>query len=157
MSSKFKLSVVCLTLVVGAFLFRSPAATRADDKKTAGEKQTEKKQPAKKAEKKPTLQKFMHAKLELSQDLLHGLVIEDFDRIEKRARAMSILTVAEEWNVSNDPLYKQHSDQFSRTAKQIVAAAEKQNLDAASLGFVQLTMTCIECHRFVRNQLVTKE
>lgn len=107
--------------------------------------------------KKPALQKFMRAKLELSQKILEGLVSEDFEVIEKNAQGLLLLAIAEEWKVSNDPLYTQHSQEFRRTVKQIGKMAKDQNLDGASLGFVQLTMGCIECHRFVRNQLVAGE
>ncbi len=64
------------------------------------------------------------------------------------------LSQAEQWRISNDALYKQHSAEFLRAAKQLTKGAKDSNLDAASLGFVKLTMSCVECHRYVRNELV---
>jgi len=100
---------------------------------------------------KAALQKFMQAKLGISQQILEGLVVEDFERIEKGAAALNLLAAAEEWNVSDAPRYKEHSNQFRRVALQTGKMAKEKNLDAAALSYVQLTMSCIECHRFVRN------
>ena len=100
---------------------------------------------------KPALQKFMHAKLDLSQGILEGLVKEDFNLIEKEAKGLLLLCIAEEWNVSNDPLYKQYSDEFRGAVKQVRNMAVEKNLDGASLGFVKMTMSCIECHKLVRS------
>lgn len=130
-------------IVAGMSSFRVSPAAIGDDK------------PA--APKKSVLQKFMQAKLDMSQALMEGLVTEDFDRLEKNAKALLLLSIAEEWKVSADPLYKQHSEEFRRAVKQIDKMAMSRNLDGASLSFVQMTMSCIECHRFVRNVLVTKQ
>src|SRR6185369_7972559 len=81
--------------------------------------------------KKPALQKFMRAKLNLSQGLLEGLVVEDFTQLDRDSKALLVLSLAEEWNVSNDSLYKQHSEEFRRAIKQLGKAAQEKNLDAA--------------------------
>lgn len=103
---------------------------------------------------KPGLQEFMRRKLDLSQSVLEGLVTEDFDKIDKGAVALLVLSKAEEWQVSNDMLYRQHSNEFQRAIKQLEKGAKDKNIDGASLAFVQMTMNCIECHRFVRDKLV---
>lgn len=106
---------------------------------------------------KPGLQAFMQRKLEFSQAALEGLVTEDFEQIEKSAGGMLVLSKAEEWQVSNDMLYRQHSNEFQRVLKQLEKAAKDKNIDGSSLAFVQMTMNCIECHRFVRDKLVAAE
>lgn len=106
---------------------------------------------------KPGLQKFMHQKLSLSQDVLEGLVTEDFEKIQKNAAAMLVLSKAEEWQVSNDMLYRQHSHEFQRVLKQMEKSAKDKSIDGSSLAFVQMTMNCIECHRFVRDILVADQ
>lgn len=116
----------------------------------AEQPQPVKQEPAKKA----ALQKFMRAKLALAQGLLEGLAVEDFAKLDKNAKALLLLTTAEEWSVSKNSLYLQHSDEFRRAIKQLNKNAEAKNLDGASYSFVQLTMSCVECHRFVRNELI---
>ena len=105
---------------------------------------------------KPGLQAFMHRKLDLSQDVLEGLVTENFEKIQKNATAMLVLSKAEEWQVSNDMLYRQHSHEFQRVLKQMEKSAKDKSIDGSSLAFVQMTMNCIECHRFVRDKLMTE-
>lgn len=100
------------------------------------------------------LAKFMRAKLGATQLVLEGLTVEDFDMIAKGAKELSALSKAEQWRVSEDPLYANHSAEFVRVAKKLQQQAEEKNLDGAALNYVQLTMTCIECHRFTRTVLL---
>ena len=49
-----------------------------------------------------------------------------------------------------------HSQEFRAGVERLVKAAEKKNLDAASLAWTKTTLNCIECHRWVRNMLVAE-
>jgi len=111
----------------------------------------EKKVPPKKS---AVMQTFMKAKLAQAQAMLEGLTVEDFDQIEKNAAAMFLLTKAEQWNASKDPQFIQHSREFERVTTQLAKYARDKNLDGASLMYVQLTLNCIECHRFVRDKAI---
>ena len=44
----------------------------------------------------------------------------------------------------------EHSVEFRRTADAITAAAKKKNLDGAALAYVDMTMKCVNCHKYVR-------
>src|SRR5262249_52962733 len=105
----------------------------------------------------PALSKFMRAKLGASQSVLEGLAIEDFDKITEGAKALEKLSAEERWRVTEDPLYSNHSSDFVRIAKKLRNQAEQKNLDGAALSYVQLTMSCIECHRFVRTVLIAQD
>jgi cytochrome c556 len=144
---KKSLSLALLLCVLGAVAigWSSTSRTIADDQ--------EKKAPLKKSK---VVQAFMRVKLGHSQAVLDGLVTENFDRIEQNAAAMVLLTKAEQWKVSNDPQFMQYSNEFLRVTTQLAAQAKKKNLDGASLAYVELTMNCIECHRFVRDRLYAK-
>ena len=136
---------ICLAILTAGLLYAISlgghvSTTTAADKEPAAEK--------------PALHKFMRAKLASSQSILEGLVIEDFDKVGRGAKALLLLTTAEEWSVSEDSLYKQHSEEFRRVVRQVNKAAEQKNLDAASLSFMQVTMSCIECHRYVRTEMI---
>ena len=117
--------------------------TQADD--------TQKKAPPKKN---VVMQTFMKVKLAQAQGMLEGLTVEDFDQIERNAAAMFLLTKAEQWNASKDPRFIQHSKEFERVTTQLAKYAKDKNLDGASLMYVQLTLNCIECHRFVRDKAI---
>jgi hypothetical protein len=94
---------------------------------------------------------FMHRKLEHSQKVLEGIVLEDFDLIEKNARTLSLLSQAAEWQILPSADYKKHSEQFRRTAESLGKAAREKNIDGSALAYVQLTLNCVECHKYVRS------
>lgn len=93
---------------------------------------------------------FMLRKLDHSQRVLEGIVLEDFDLIEKYARTLSMLSLAAEWQVSPSAEYRQHSQEFRRTADALAEMARKKNLDGAALKYVELTLNCVNCHKEVR-------
>lgn len=103
------------------------------------------------------LRDFMRKKLEASNQILEGLTTDDTDLIEKGANKLSEMSAAEQWRVSKDAMYKQFSDEFARTAEKLKEAAKDKNIDRAALRWMDATMSCIECHRFVRNQLVVEK
>jgi hypothetical protein len=53
--------------------------------------------------------------------------------------------------VLQTPDYIRLSVEFRKAAEQIRKGAQDKNLDAGGLGYVKLTMTCIDCHRHVRS------
>lgn len=150
-----KAPLVCALFAVGGLLafglFTLTATQHA-----AGQENQKKDTPKPKSaggedkSEKTLLQRFMRAKLTLSDGILEGLVTEDFDQIKKDARAIVVLTLAAEWKVSNDEAYVQQSEEFRRAARQLAKMADEHNLDGAALTFTQLTMSCIECHRLLR-------
>jgi hypothetical protein len=96
------------------------------------------------------LKDFMRIKLKHSQDLLTGLVLEDFDQITKNAEALSLLTLAESWQVFQTPDYMEQSAKFRKAADALTEAAKKKNLDEATVAYNRVTSRCVECHKYVR-------
>jgi len=93
---------------------------------------------------------FMRLKLDHSKNVLEGLALEDFDLIAKNAQDMSLLSLAASWQVLQTPEYLQQSNEFRRTADALTKAAQDENLDGAALAYVELTMKCVNCHKYVR-------
>lgn len=102
-------------------------------------------------ENEPNISKFMRAKLQHSQKLIESLAVEDFDAMAKSAQEMSLLTLAEQWQVLQTADYLHESMAFRRSADEINAAAKKKNLDGAALAYVEMTMHCVKCHKMVRH------
>lgn len=125
--------IALAALVLGGGLFLS--SSRADDPKPRN--------------------LIMQKKLGDAQRILEGLAVKDFDAIEKHADELILLSKKAEWLVLKTPEYERQSNDFRNTASQIVEAAKKKNLDAAALGYVQLTMNCVNCHKYVRDQRMT--
>lgn len=93
---------------------------------------------------------FMQAKLKHSQDLLEALTTEDYRRIAKQSQEISLLSQATTWQVLQTPEYREHSSDFRRTADRITEAAREKNLDGAALAYVEMTLRCVQCHKYVR-------
>ena len=93
---------------------------------------------------------LMHRKLESSQSIIQGLALEDYELLAKEAQTLRLLSLDAGWNVVQTKEYSRISGEFRDAAKKIGKAGKDKNLDAAGLGYFQLTMTCIDCHRHVR-------
>jgi hypothetical protein len=98
----------------------------------------------------PAPKMFMREKLNHSQKLLEALVLEDFKGMAKESQALSLLSLAASWQVLQTPEYAQQSLEFRRAADAVHNAAEKNNLDGAALAYVEVTMKCVNCHKYVR-------
>jgi cytochrome c556 len=108
--------------------------------------------------KEPALAKFMRAKLNASSQILEGLCTEDYESIQAGAEKLKSMSNEERWRVSNDAMYRQQSAEFRDAVENILTAAkEKKNLDSAALAWTKTTLSCIECHRWVRNTLLTEK
>jgi hypothetical protein len=83
--------------------------------------------------------------------VLEGLVLEDFNLITEGAKQLQITATAAEFMVSNDPLYIEHANDFRRIVNKLAVAAKEKRLDGATLGYMDMTMSCVECHKQVRD------
>ena len=93
---------------------------------------------------------FMRKKLEASGQILEGLTTENAELIAKGAKILVEVSAAEKFQVQHDVMYRQFSGEFQRTAKGLLDAGEKKNFDLAALKWMDATMKCLECHKFVR-------
>ncbi|MCA9053584.1 MAG: hypothetical protein KDA75_07090 [Planctomycetaceae bacterium] len=103
------------------------------------------------------LQAFMRKKLEASNQILEGLTTDDLGMVKDGARQLNELSRAERWRVSNDPIYRQFSGDFRETTQQLIKAAEDGNADRAAMKWMDATISCLDCHRFVRGMHVARE
>jgi hypothetical protein len=98
------------------------------------------------------LKPFMQMKLDHAKGVLEGIATEDFERIAKDTQALSALSLQSSWNAHTTVEYLDHSSDFRRALNVITKAAHEENLDRAALGYVNLTVQCIECHRYLRQK-----
>ena len=147
------LLLVVLGVFVGLALWFAGAASSADDKTKPTEKAAEKEKPS---GKKIAMKAFMRKKLEASQSVLEGLALEDFDLIAKGARQLKTTSAAAEFLVIHDPLYTEQADEFRRIVNKMERAAKEKRIDGATLAYVDMTMSCVECHKYVRNVLIAR-
>jgi cytochrome c556 len=93
---------------------------------------------------------FMKVKLRHAEKVLEGLATEDYELIVKNSQAISLLCEDEMWAVLQTPEYRERSREFRRSVDAITEAARSKNLEAAALSYVDSTMKCVSCHKYVR-------
>lgn len=96
------------------------------------------------------LKPVMQRKLDHSKALLEGLATEDFKKVAKSAQSLSLLSLESSWNVMVTEEYLKQSNAFRRSLESIRDGANEKNVDRATLGYVDMTIRCIECHKYVR-------
>ncbi len=96
------------------------------------------------------LKPFMQRKLDHAKDVLEGLATEDFEKIAKNAQSLSLLSLEADWNVITTEEYLEQSSDFRRAVNVITEAAREKDVNRAALGYVNLTVRCVECHSYLR-------
>ena len=95
---------------------------------------------------------LMRMKLEKAKGMLEGLSLEDPDLVAKNAKEMKLLSLESGWNAIQTKEYAEQSRDFRRACDSIARAAEEKDINAATLGYLSLTIRCVECHTYIRNQ-----
>lgn len=93
---------------------------------------------------------FMRLKLQPVKDILEAIALEDFDRIAASAERIHLLSLDESWMVMQTDEYRRQSDEFRRSVSVMTKAARDKNIDGATLGYMQMTLNCVRCHRQLR-------
>jgi hypothetical protein len=94
---------------------------------------------------------LMQMKLEASKAILEGLTLEDYTAVEQQAKKLKLLSMESGWNVIQTDEYADQSRDFRRTTDLIARAAESKDVGRATLGYVSLTVRCVECHTYMRS------
>lgn len=99
---------------------------------------------------------LMQQKLHASQKIMEGIALGDFDMIAKNAEELSAISKKAEWRVVKTPQYEIYYTDFQRTADTLAKNAKNKNLDAATLTFMELTLSCVKCHKHLREVRMTR-
>lgn len=94
---------------------------------------------------------WMQKKMEYSEKVLAGLAKADFEAIEKNAKSMNALSQIEKWVRAGSPAYQSQLATFRSANRSLVRMAQEQDLDGATLAFMQLTQSCVQCHKVIRD------
>lgn len=94
---------------------------------------------------------WMKKKLEYSEQILAGLASENFEQIVESAKAMNAMSQIENWVHASRPNYRAQLAMFRDANERLIARANDSDLDGATLAYVQLTLSCVNCHKLVRD------
>jgi len=95
------------------------------------------------------LKRLMQQKLEHSQGILAAVATSNWAEMEQQSKAVLQLTRDPGWMVLKTPEYARQSQAFIRATEDLVDAAQRRDLDAAPLAYVSMTLSCVQCHRYV--------
>jgi hypothetical protein len=102
------------------------------------------------AEKESGVKQAMRQKVAYSQQVLIGITLEDYGLIVNNAQKLVELSNKTNWYSRQVPEYELFLNEFRRKAQELMEAGKQKNLDAASLAYVQMTLSCVSCHKFIR-------
>lgn len=93
---------------------------------------------------------FMQRKLDNAKGIVTGLALEDYDLISKNAQDLMLLSHESEWNVFQTQSYLGMSREFRGSAQRLRDSANEKNLDGATLAYFEVTLNCVRCHKYIR-------
>jgi hypothetical protein len=102
------------------------------------------------------LRDLMQRKLKASQRVLEGIALNNFEQIARNGEELILISKDAEWKVLKTPMYELHSNEFRRNAESLVRAAKDRTLDGTALAYVDMTLNCVKCHRYVREVRMTR-
>jgi hypothetical protein len=95
---------------------------------------------------------FMLRKLDLAKDMLEGLTTNNMDKISQSAQGLNALSLESAWNVYTTEEYLDMSEDFRHSLSIVRNGAKSGNVDRATLGYINMTVQCVECHRFLKSK-----
>jgi hypothetical protein len=105
----------------------------------------------------PALDRVMHKKLEVSQKIFEAVVTSRWADLEAGSRELEDLTRDPAWTVLRSKEYVRHSDTFRTAVRALHEAAAQRDLERTPHAYVAVTLSCVECHRYLaRNRLAGK-
>jgi hypothetical protein len=93
---------------------------------------------------------FMRVKLNHTKEIVEGLALENFDAIARSAQALATMSLESSWNSFQTTEYIAFSRVFRDGADHLRQAALDHNLDGTTLAFFEVTLSCVQCHKYVR-------
>jgi len=102
------------------------------------------------------LKRVMQTKLAHAQRILGDVVTNDWQALQTDATALRRATRDPAWAVLVSPEYIRQTTTFVRATEDLIDAAERRDLEATPLAYVSLTLSCVQCHRYVARMRIAK-
>jgi len=104
----------------------------------------------------PAVDRVMRRKLEVSQKILEAVVTSRWSDLEARARDLEDLTNDPAWRVLTAPEYATHSNAFRQTVRTLHDAAARRDLEATPMAYIAVTLSCVDCHRYLARSRIAE-
>lgn len=93
---------------------------------------------------------WMQQKLKHSQKIFAGMVEGDLFAVEDAAKHLMFLNRLEYFVHGKTKGYRTQLKQFQYANTEILKGAKEKNLDRVTLGYNQMTNSCVACHKQLR-------
>ena len=97
-------------------------------------------------------QLFMRGKLSSNQKIVERLATNNFQMIAEGANSIKLLVKGQHWFVLDTPEYSRFSTDMELAATQLHNAAVAKNMEGAALRYFDMTLNCIDCHRYIETR-----
>jgi cytochrome c556 len=93
---------------------------------------------------------WMDVKIKESQKIFVALARADYDAIIESTRKLKTLSEIEGFVRRRAPGYLTQLRSFEFAVDDIRQSAKQKNIEGVTLGFNQLTLSCVNCHKQIR-------
>jgi hypothetical protein len=104
----------------------------------------------------PAVDRVMRKKLDVSQKILEAVVTSRWSDLEARTRDLEDLTNDPAWRVLTAPEYATHSNAFRQSVRALHDAASKRDLEATPKAYIAVTLSCVDCHRYLARSRIAE-
>jgi hypothetical protein len=104
----------------------------------------------------PQLSRVMREKLVHAQKILEAVVTSDWTSMDTHSRDLERLTSDPGWAVLKLPEYATHSAAFVRAIQDLQRASAQRDSEKAPQAYVAVTLTCVECHRYLARARIAR-
>ena len=93
----------------------------------------------------------MKFKLYYAQGVLEAIATENYSLLATNAQKLNALTREVSWRIRHTPEYERLTTDFQRQTAALGKAAKERNVDAATVAYFQMTVSCVSCHKYLRH------
>ena len=104
------------------------------------------------SEPKVSTKDVMKFKLHHAQRVLEGIATENYEVIADNAKKLKALSQQADWQIRQTTEYQKFTADFARNADSLLKAANNKNVDAATVAYFQMTVSCTTCHKYLRGE-----
>ena len=98
----------------------------------------------------------MRQKLVHSQRVFEAIMSSNFAQLERESAALTKATESPAWSVFNSPEYLREAGAFLQATRDLATAAKGHDLDAAARHYIELTRSCFQCHRYIKDARIAR-
>lgn len=96
------------------------------------------------------LNKMMEEKLEVSKRLLGAVAQNNFAKAEANAEELTRISIELGKRYPKNEQFQEFGKEYRNELQGLLKAVRKQNTEGMTFAYVKVTMSCFNCHTYVR-------